>query len=72
MGVSSKSLYGSDPGFNGSINEFDIYNNALSASSVTTLFNAGPSTAVPEPATLGMLAIGGLGLLLTGRRKKAC
>ncbi len=43
-----KSLYGSDPGFNGSINEFDIYNNALSASSVTTLYNAGPSTAVPE------------------------
>ena len=29
------------------------------------------TVSVPEPATLGMLAIGGLGLLLTGRRRRA-
>ena len=30
-----KSVYAGDPGFAGSINEFDIYNNALSAADVT-------------------------------------
>ncbi len=32
---------------------------------------ANPVTSVPEPASIGVLAIGGLGLLLLGRRRKS-
>ncbi len=62
-----KSVYSSDPGFAGSINEFDIYNNALSATDVANAYAAGP-VPTPEPATIGLLAIGAIGLLLLKRK----
>ena len=57
--------------YNGSTNgASDNTLNTLSGSRVfLAQMTAIPAT--PEPATLGMLAIGGLGLLLTGRRRRA-
>ncbi len=64
-----KSVYSGDPGFAGSINEFDIYNNALSATDVANAYAAGPvPVPTPEPATLGILAFGAIGLLLLKRK----
>lgn len=64
-----KSVYTSDPGFAGSINEFDIYSNALSTTDVANAYAAGPvPVPTPEPATFGLLAIGAMGLLLLKRK----
>ena len=64
-----KSVYTGDPGFAGSINEFDIYNNALSTTDVANAYAAGPvPVPTPEPATFGLLAIGAMGLLLLKRK----
>ena len=57
-----RALY-NDPYLTGSIDEFRIYDNALSANDVQASFNAGPDTLVPEPASLALLAIGGLTML---------
>lgn len=64
-----KSVYTGDPGFAGSINEFDIYSNALSTTDVANAYAAGPvPVPTPEPATFGLLAIGAMGLLLLKRK----
>lgn len=51
-------------GFKGNIDRVQVYNNALSASQLDALATAAPT---PEPASLALLAIGGL--LLVCRRR---
>jgi len=41
-----ESLYGVDPWFNGSIDEFRIYNGALSASAIAVNYTNGPNAAL--------------------------
>ena len=57
-----------DPGATGSFDELRIYNDAQSLGQIATTFAAGPSQAVPEPASLGLLGLGGLALLNRRRR----
>jgi hypothetical protein len=66
----------SDPGFNGSTNDFRIYSGALTPSQISALVTAGPNATnaqinalVPEPGTLTVLL--GLGTLLVHRRRLA-
>jgi hypothetical protein len=58
--------------FNGTIDEFRIYNTALSAAQVAADATAGPNAfgtvAVPEPTTILMLGLSAGGLLLLRRR----
>ena len=44
-----RSLYNSDPGLTGSIDEIRIYDEALSAATIATQASAGPSVDEPEP-----------------------
>jgi hypothetical protein len=61
-----RALY-NDPYLDGSIDEFRIYNTALTNGEVLASFNAGPD--VPEPATMSLLALGGLCVLRRRRRR---
>jgi hypothetical protein len=56
----------SDPTLTGTIDQFSIYNGALSGTQIATDFANGPAS-VPEPGTCAMLA-SGFGLLLAGFR----
>ncbi len=51
----------------GLIDDVQIYNTALDSTDVATLF-ATPGTAIPEPATLGMVALFGGGILFIRRK----
>ena len=48
-----------------------ILNGQVPIGAVVNIANIEVQTPVPEPATIGLLAIGGLGLLLVGRRRKS-
>lgn len=62
-----KSLYPGDPLFYGYINEFNIYNTALSCAEVQASYARGP-VPIPEPATMVLLGLGSLALV---RRRRA-
>ncbi len=59
--------YLDNPIWSGSVNELNIYNNALSSDDVLASFNAGP-VAIPEPATFGLIGIVGAGVIFVRRR----
>ncbi|HEY7090421.1 MAG TPA: PEP-CTERM sorting domain-containing protein [Tepidisphaeraceae bacterium] len=61
-----RSAFTADNWLSGSIDEFRIYNNPLSAAQILADFQAGPNV-VPEPASLLLIAAGGL---LALRRRK--
>jgi glucose/arabinose dehydrogenase len=64
-----RSPFLADNATSGSIDEFRIYNNAQSAAQVAADFAAGPDV-IPEPASLGLLGIGALGLLARRSARK--
>ncbi len=67
-----RSAFGTDGVFNGTMDEFRIYNNALSANQVAADFAAGPNTVLtPEPASLAMIGLASASLLLMRRRRAA-
>ena len=61
-----RSNFSNDPFYHGSVSEFRVYDQALSAAEVATNFALGPDAVVPEPSAL--LLTGGAALLLRRRR----
>ena len=59
-------------GFNGQIDEFRIYNTALSANEMLVNAIAGPNAVTtPEPATFGMIGMGLISIALVRRKSRA-
>ena len=61
--------------FNGLIDELAFWNRDLSGAEVATLYNAGTDlatliTPAPEPSTVTLLSVCGLGLLARRRRQR--
>ena len=69
--VSNAINFGSPGGFDGDIALFRFYPWALGADDVAANFMALEPRMLPEPGTLSLLALGGLGLLCRRRRNKA-
>lgn len=65
-----QSVFPGDPHFAGSINQFSIYNNALSSSQIAADYATGP-VPVPEPGTASLLLLGGAALLRRRRKQNA-
>lgn len=61
-----KSPWGSDPKLTGSIDEFRIFEGAMDSAEVAGYHALGPGV-VPEPVSLSLLSLGGLGLLARRR-----
>ncbi|MGC9261834.1 MAG: PEP-CTERM sorting domain-containing protein, partial [Phycisphaerae bacterium] len=68
-GIGYFGAYMASPSAGGTTADFLIYNDAQTAASVLADYQSG--FPVPEPATLGLFAIGGLGMLLIGRKRAA-
>ncbi len=67
-----RSAFPGDGMFNGTIDEFRIFNNALGNSRVAADYTAGPNTVLtPEPASLALFGVAGASLLLIRRRRAA-
>jgi hypothetical protein len=64
-----RSNFGLDPFFNGTINEFRIYDGALSTADVAQSFARGPDS-VPEPSVLGAGLVAAV-VVVTGRRRRS-
>jgi hypothetical protein len=65
----ARGLYTGDAFWKGGINEFDIYNNALTDAEIQSIYAAGPFLpCIPEPATMVLLGLGSLALI---RRRKS-
>ncbi len=64
-----RSRFNQDTYMNGSIEEFRIYNHALSSSQVLTSYSRGPNSVVPEPGASALLALGLI--LAAGRRARS-
>jgi hypothetical protein len=65
-----RSAFPGDNSTNGTIDEFRVYNTALSASQIAADEAAGPNVVVtPEPASLSIAAIGAAALVSRRRRK---
>jgi len=54
--------------WNGLIDEVAVWNRTLTIDEVAELYNSGAGSAIPEPATMSLLALGGLALL---RRRRS-
>lgn len=61
-----QSVFPGDPHFAGSINEFSIYNNALSGDQIAADFAAGP---IPEPSVVALIGLGLAGVTIFRRRR---
>ena len=64
-----RSNWTGDGYYDGDINEFRIWNQALDANTVAASFAAGPDNVVPEPSTFGLFGLAGFALLLRRRRR---
>jgi hypothetical protein len=63
------SNYPSDPKLNGAIDEFDVYNTALDATTIAAHYAAGP-VAVPEPSSCALAAVSLLALVVLRRGRQ--
>lgn len=63
-----RSPFSADNYVSGTVDEFRIFDSALSAQEIAAQFAAGPNI-VPEPTSLGLLGVGGLALLRRRRQK---
>ena len=64
-----RSAFLADNWLSANIDEFRIYTEARSTAQIAEDFAAGPNALVPEPASLGLAAIGVLGLLAFAKRR---
>jgi hypothetical protein len=64
-----RSNFAGDPFFNGTIDEFRVYDTALSSTQSMADFQAGPSVLVPEPVSASAALIFGA-ILITSRRQR--
>jgi hypothetical protein len=67
FGYLGKGVYSGDATFNGTIDEFRMYDNALSASQIAANFAYGPNV-IPEPSTFALFALGIVSLVFLRRR----
>lgn len=56
-------------GFNGKIDDVQIYDTALSASEISQIYN-NPGVAIPEPGSLVLVLVGGLGVVTISIRRR--